>query len=511
MYLYVLQVRPIRAEQKGKLKTVYRKCRDKKNESLKQLVPTAVIVEDESIQRYQHKHSLQHFETPSTKRKPDKKSHSPNFETVTWDKEAVLRDLQQHPPAPPPISWQKFARDHNIPGSNGGQVVKEFARESNIDTIRLDGRQPNVRQRMRKRRLHGGEISAPAYPTVATVKDSWKRMFENGELSLGVPCAPFTLTQYSIANGQLEKSHIVVTGRKFSLIELRTKFLANQEKYMHLNTDEEIDAMSVEDLQVMMSKWNEDSPDCVDKLRDRFKELQRTRTLALWHDHATLLGLGIVMVTVHVVYDQAVFYTQSECDRQSINLQSTIESPSIHMICVSSSSLEDQAAFLQDRINCLINCLHSLSESIQASNGVLVTDMLRFFVGDHPAKQYERGTQQGGKYKCGGCGVHEVMMDDLAHTLQHSWRSLYDIQHIAIAGKLGRQQGELKPFELLRAQQIREELHARGSVDTDKRKDDLEAMLKGILKGIQRVPTLLLLNPTGELSDLNLEQYSFRL
>ena len=74
---------------------------------------------------------------------------------------------------------------------------------------------------------------------------------------------------------------------------------------MRLNTDEEIDAMSVEDLQDMMSKWNEDSPDspdCEDKPRDRFKELQRTRTLALWHDHATLLGLGVMMITVHVVY-----------------------------------------------------------------------------------------------------------------------------------------------------------------------------------------------------------------
>ena len=89
-----------------------------------------------------------------------------------------------------------------------------------------------------------------------------------------------------------------------------------------------------------------------------------------------------------------------------------------------------------------------------------------FFVGDHPAKHYERGTQQGGKYKCGGCGVRTVMMDNgcgvrtvmmdnLAHTLQCSWRSLHDIQHIG--GKLGRQQGELK---LLRVHQIREELHA---------------------------------------------------
>ena len=159
-------------------------------------------------------------------------------------------------------------------------------------------------------------------------------MFENGELSLGVPCAPFTLTQYSIANGQLEKSHIVVTGRKFPLIELRKKFLANHERYMRLSTDEEIDAMSVENLQGMMSKWNEDSPDCADNLRDRFKELQRSCTLAIWHDHATLLGLGIMMITVHVVYDQEVFYTQSEYDRQSLNLQSTVESPSIHMICI---------------------------------------------------------------------------------------------------------------------------------------------------------------------------------
>lgn len=33
-------------------------------------------------------------------------------------------------------------------------------------------------------------------------------------------------------------------------------------------------------------------------------------------------------------------------------------------------------------------------------------------------------------------------------------------------------------------------------------------MLKGILKRVQHVPSLLLLNPTGELSDLNLEQYT---
>ena len=83
------------------------------------------------------------------------------------------------------------------------------------------------------------------------------------------------------------------------------------------------------------------------------------------------------------------------------------------------------SAHLQQRIkqhSCRIESIVStLSDNIAASNGVEILDKLRFFVRDHPAKQFERGTQQGGTYKCGGCGVRESMMDDLAHTLQ--WRS----------------------------------------------------------------------------------------
>ena len=107
---------------------------------------------------------------------------------------------------------------------------------------------------------------------------------------------------------------------------------------MRLQTDEEISSMSVDDVQGKMSQLNENPPDSEDELHERFKMLQRTRTLALWHDLATLLGLGVVMITVHVVYDPAVFYTQSEWDDQSLNLQSTIESPSIYMLCIGSSS-----------------------------------------------------------------------------------------------------------------------------------------------------------------------------
>ena len=130
---------------------------------------------------------LQHFESSPAKRKTTTKSHSPDYSSVSWDKEAVLRDLQNHPPAPPPINWQKLAQDHNIPRSNCRQVIEEFARKSNIDTELLDGRKSSTRSRMRKRRLNGGEISAAVPPSMAKVKESWREMVQNEEISLGVP------------------------------------------------------------------------------------------------------------------------------------------------------------------------------------------------------------------------------------------------------------------------------------------------------------------------------------
>ena len=55
------------------------------------------------------------------------------------------------------------------------------------------------------------------------------------------------------------------------------------------------------------------------------------------------------------------------------------------MLALSSSSIEDQAALIPERIAC--------NKAITASNGVAVTDRLHFFTGDQPAAQFERGTQ----------------------------------------------------------------------------------------------------------------------
>ncbi len=113
----------------------------------------------------------------------------PILSTLHLLPDAVLNDLEQHSSAPPPINWQKFARDHNVPGDN---CVKEFAEKSG------DGRQPGSK---RKRHLCGG-VPVPVPPTVKKIQESWTEQVRTGEMS---PCSPFTLVSYNVCNGDLEK------------------------------------------------------------------------------------------------------------------------------------------------------------------------------------------------------------------------------------------------------------------------------------------------------------------
>lgn len=63
-----------------------------------------------------------------------------------------------------------------------------------------------------------------------------------------------------------------------------------------------------------------------------------------------------------------------------------------------------------------------------------------------------------------------------------------------------------KPDKLL-VNQVREELHARGIYDTDKVRKCLDKELNDILKGAQRVATLLVENPLQSLKELNVQNY----
>lgn len=242
-------------------------------------------------------------------------------------------------------------------------------------------------------------------------------------------------------------------------------------------------------------------------LQGEVNNLQRTRSIVMWHDHGTILGLGCIIITVHIAYDPAVFYTQAEYEDKhgkSPSIQTLIERPVIHLMAAGTSAVDDQLALLQDRID----CLNDLSTNITSSNSINIHDKLKFFIGDHPAQQFERGTQLGGNFKCGGCSIKSSMMGDLAHTLQLTWRDLQDQQDLVTKGKFGKQPCNSKLFDRMLIADLKLELHSRGIFDTDHRKDCLQDMLTNILCGIQHVPTLLMLNPQQSLSQLNLDDYT---
>lgn len=171
----------------------------------------------------------------------------------------------------------------------------------------------------------------PVMHTTAAIKGGINSLIETGEFLLGEPCSPFTLTKNT---GIVESRSVVVYGRKLPLTEVRTRILTiKQEKFMHLFTDEKIGAMTSDELKSCISKVEEPSGS-LDDLRRRLKSLQRTHHLALWHDHSSILGAGYILMTVHVLYDPAVFLNNSEYkDRtgDSLDVQEIVEEPELYI------------------------------------------------------------------------------------------------------------------------------------------------------------------------------------
>ena len=171
-----------------------------------------------------------------------------------------------------------------------------------------------------------------------------------------------------------------------------------------------------------------------DNLRSTLATYERTRTIMAWHDHSEILGHDYALVTVKVVYDPAVFKSESDIDQRTAqstpDLQAYIEEPEIYVLAVNSSSVEDQTALISDRME----CIREINMDLKTANNITISDKLLFFTGDKPASQFERGTQIGGNYPCELCRAHVAQFDDFAYCANHKWRSLQTIQSIVIEG-----------------------------------------------------------------------------
>ena len=176
------------------------------------------------------------------------------------------------------INWSAMARKYNIPQKNGGQILKTVAEKRGIDVSRLDKRDNSVQRiRRRKKKLVGGEISTPCLPTVQEITKEKQYLIESGELSIGEPCTPYTITKsIATSSGEIEIKSINIYGRKIPLYELRQYLLAKQEMYMRINL-----------------------PQCSEGTA---QPSQCTRSIGIWHDHSTILHTGYIYFLPYGLY-----------------------------------------------------------------------------------------------------------------------------------------------------------------------------------------------------------------
>ncbi len=100
---------------------------------------------------------------------------------------------------------------------------------------------------------------------------------------------------------------------------------------MRILTDQLIDSLSLEDVKSKL----EDFVENITGINDHCEQLQRSRTLVLWHDHSTVAGSGYLLMTIHSLYDPAVYLSTAESERNTgrkctWTVQEIVEEPELY-------------------------------------------------------------------------------------------------------------------------------------------------------------------------------------
>ena len=203
--------------------------------------------------------------------------------------------------------------------------------------------------------------------------------------------------QRTVLNGdKIEKEIIEISGRKINIVDVRKTILNRNEKFMRIFTDEHYEKMSSTELMNEFRRINEFSQyDTNMSKKDiiiKLKHLQRTRHLMCWHDGATLAGHGYILMTFSELYNPAIHYRDHEFlakFKKDIHVQPHIEKPVLYLIARCPAT-DQQLLYSSLRRTDIFE----LKEELSTSYGLILTDKLRFFKGDSPAKQFEAGQKK---------------------------------------------------------------------------------------------------------------------
>ena len=136
-----LERRKSQREKKQEKRKIQRTIVTKVNEGFVEKATITLLTEGESKRRYHRKRLAQSFSTPELSLKRQASTHPISKLFPGWDTANLETTLRSWPPGTP-INWSAVAREHNVPGGNAGQVVKEFAAEKGIITSDIPSSTP---------------------------------------------------------------------------------------------------------------------------------------------------------------------------------------------------------------------------------------------------------------------------------------------------------------------------------------------------------------------------------
>ncbi|KAI8486075.1 hypothetical protein Bbelb_361750 [Branchiostoma belcheri] len=428
------------------------------------------------------------------------------------------------------VSWRAYAKDKGVhnkqgkPASNGGQIIQDWLVQEGVNihrfqsAVKSQNTRTTPRPRRRKQRIpNSGDVPMPTPRAAKEMRKSLAMMIKDGEIPIGEMIVPqeFEKMVFDAQSGKVHVKRFTVEGRKHPLAEVRSRSLKEQQKFMRTRDGQQYDEMEASLVKERLKELNEyDEDDCITNMRNKLKRIEHTRHITIWEDSSQVSNHGHMVYMTSTVYDPAIHLTDAEYLElygERICVQSHVEQPCIYMVARCSCSDNDQLCYSAERRE----CLHQMSMTVSVEiNGTLheYSDVLRFFKGDLPAREFEAGQQRGGHFPC-PCGVNAARFDDIEHTYRAPHMSLAERICLLKEGEVTWEKSVkgMTAVDNMSKEELVKDLSSRGVLDVHEARGkpakELCMILKNELHGIKRPPALLFHCPETSIESLNLEKY----
>uniref|UniRef100_A0A7M5WIE4 Uncharacterized protein n=1 Tax=Clytia hemisphaerica TaxID=252671 RepID=A0A7M5WIE4_9CNID len=278
---------------------------------------TSYATHDENRKLTSHETYQSCLDRTTKQKKRSVLNHAGNIANYVFD-EKVFDKVKSFPPRTT-INYKKLAEDYNlkhritnkVPGHRG-QIMEAILDQSDIDMSQFEkALNSGPRFRRAKRKILDTNIAVPSDESSEQIQNRMRSYIESGEYKAGEMIVPQQYERLIIKDGVVTTEVIEISGRKFVLDDIREKLLAKHSNYMRVKPDLYYDEMTMEnlkfELEVRLKEKLDDTKDA-----SYLKNLHRTRSFACWHDTSCVSNASHFLVLVHVLYDEALFYTDDE-------------------------------------------------------------------------------------------------------------------------------------------------------------------------------------------------------